>query len=294
MNHALKFATERILAFGKMIKFSHTIFALPFALSAVVLANEIVPVTVGLLFWILVAMVGARSAAMGFNRIADAGIDWRNPRTADREIPAGAISMNSAIFFVIFFSLVFVLSTAMINTLCFVLSVPVLGILFFYSYTKRFTMLSHLYLGLSISLAPLGAWIAVTGGFSASPLALSLALFTYIAGFDILYACQDTEFDKKEGLHSIPARLGTKTAMRISSALHVAAFTAFFLVLVVFDLGIVYMGALAVIGLFLIVEHKLVGPGRLEKIDLAFFHTNSAISVIFLLGIAGDVFTKGI
>ncbi len=289
-----KEAAGRIIIFGRMIKFSHTVFALPFALAAVVLAHRSAPVTLELIFWILAAMIGARSASMGFNRIVDARIDKLNPRTAGREIPAGTISSGSAIFFVICFSLVFIFAAGMISKLCLILSFPVLAILFFYSYTKRFTALSHLYLGLSISLAPLGAWIAVTGEFALRPLVLCMALFTYIAGFDILYACQDTEFDKNTGLHSIPAKFGNKTAFHISAGLHVVSFVSFCSIMAVFDLGVIYLIALLIIGALLVTEHKLVRPGDMARIDLAFFHVNSAISVVLFLGVLGDALAKSL
>jgi 4-hydroxybenzoate polyprenyltransferase len=277
-----------IKIFGRMIRFSHTVFALPFALASVVLAQRTSPLTPGLLLWILVAMVGARSAAMGFNRIADAGFDGANPRTAGRELPAGIISLRVAITFVVICSLVFVAAAAMINNLCFFFSFPVLAILFLYSYTKRFTALSHLCLGFSISLAPVGAWIAVTDHFDPSVMILSLALLTYVAGFDILYACQDLDFDRTTGLCSIPARLGPRAAFHISATLHGITFLSLLLILVVFDLGVVYLLATLLMGALLIVEHRLVRPHDLRKIEAAFFHVNSAISVVLFLGILGD------
>ena len=280
--------TTRIQIFGRMIRFSHTVFALPFALGAVVLAQRFRPLTPQLLLWILVAMAGARSAAMGFNRIADMEIDRTNPRTAGRELSTGAISLKAALGFVGISSLVFVLAAAMISRLCLFLSFPVLAILFLYSYTKRFTLLSHLYLGFGISLAPVGAWIAVTGRFDPSVMILSLALLTYIAGFDILYACQDLEFDRSTGLCSIPARLGPAAAFHISAIFHGITFLSLLLMLVVFDLGVVYLLATVVMGVLLIVEHRLVRPHDLTRIEAAFFHVNSAISVILFLGILGD------
>ncbi len=207
---------NKILTYGRMIKFSHTIFALPFALSAIVMAWRDQPSSYPVLLWILLAMVFARSAAMGFNRIVDAAIDAKNTRTVIREIPAGLLSKKEAVLFVVISSVLFVFSAAMLSSLCFYLSFPVLFFLMFYSYTKRFTKYCHLYLGFAISLAPIGAWVAVTGAFSWSVFFLSLGLMTYIAGFDILYACQDIEFDKKEGLHSLPSLLGPQKAMTIS------------------------------------------------------------------------------
>ncbi len=282
------FPIKGFVIFGKMIKFSHTIFALPFALSAAILAHREAPVTSMLLFWILTSMIGARSAAMGFNRIVDARFDALNPRTSNRAIPAKEISSRSAIIFVVFFSIVFIFSTAMINHLCFILSIPVLFILFSYSYTKRFTFLSHLYLGFSISIAPIMAWIAVTGSFDPKPLVISGSLLFYIAGFDVMYACQDIDFDRNAGLQSIPAKLGLVAALNISTALHIVAFVFIFLVQIVFGLGIFYAGALILIGILLIVEHRLVKPHNLSLIDISFFHVNSAISIVLFLGVLGD------
>lgn len=277
-----------IQTFGRMIKFSHTIFALPFALAAVVLAQRQHPLTLGLLFWILVAMVGARSAAMGFNRIVDARFDKLNPRTASRELPTKVLSMRAAIIFVVAFGALFVLAAAMISRLCLFLSVPVLLVLFFYSYTKRFTAFSHIYLGFSISLAPMGAWIAVTGGFDLAIATVSLALLTYIAGFDILYACQDVDFDRQIGLFSMPANWGVSKAMHMATLLHVISFSCFLAIYIVFDLGAFYMVALVLIGALLIWEHQLVKPHDLTHIQAAFFTINSYISVILFVGILGD------
>jgi putative 4-hydroxybenzoate polyprenyltransferase len=279
---------SHIRIFGRMIKFSHTVFALPFALAAVVLAHREHPISFGLLFWILLAMVGARSAAMGFNRIADAHFDRENPRTSQRALAIGIISQKTALVFVAFFSGLFIFAAAMISPLCFFLSFPVLMILFSYSYTKRFTSFSHVYLGFSISLAPIGAWIAVTGGFDPSVIVLSLALLAYIAGFDILYACQDLDFDQKMGLFSIPARFGPGTAFHLSALLHLLAFVCFFLILIIFDLGFFYLVSLFLLGALLVIEHKLVKPNDLTHIQTAFFHVNSAISVLLFLGILGD------
>ena len=278
----------RIQVFGRMIKFSHTVFALPFALAAVVLAQREHPLSPAMLFWILMAMVGARSAAMGFNRIADLRFDRQNPRTARRALAVGTLSPKAAGWFVSAFSGLFIFSAAMINPLCLALSVPVLLILFFYSYTKRFTSFSHLYLGFSIALAPIGAWIAVAGRFDAPVIVLSLALLTYIAGFDILYACQDLEFDQQMGLFSIPARFGPHAAFHVSALLHLAAFACFFLLLIVFDLGFIYLVSFFLLGALLVIEHKLVSPDDLTHIEVAFFHVNSAISILLFLGILTD------
>lgn len=279
---------EQFLAYGKTIKFSHTIFALPFALSAAALAHRHHPISITHLFWILIAMIGARSCAMGFNRIADVRFDAKNPRTSKREIPSGKLSLTSAKMFVILFSAIFIFAAAMLGKICLYLSFPVLALLFSYSYTKRFTWLSHFYLGFVISLAPLGAWIALTNTFSWPVTLLSLALLTYIAGFDILYACQDTGFDTKEGLLSIPARFGIHKSLLISSISHAFSFLFLFLIFIAFDMKIIYLITIIVIGLLLIIEHKLVKPSDLSNINIAFFHVNSAISIILFVGILAD------
>jgi 4-hydroxybenzoate polyprenyltransferase len=279
---------ERILTYGRMIKFSHTVFALPFALSAVILAQRQHQMIISDIFWILLAMIGARSSAMGFNRIADAKFDTKNPRTSIRAIPSGRLPLPSAILFVIFFSGLFTFASAMLGKLCFYLSFPILVVLFSYSYTKRFTWLSHIYLGFAISLAPAGAWIALAKSFSWSVLILSLALMTYIAGFDILYACQDIEFDKDEGLFSIPAHFGVKKALIIASVIHLLSFCFFFLIYFVFDMNLMYFFAVVIIGILLIVEHRLVKPDDLSNVNFAFFHVNSLISLTLFLGVLAD------
>ncbi len=279
---------ERILTYGRMIKFSHTVFALPFALSAVILAQRQHQMIISDIFWILLAMIGARSSAMGFNRIADARLDAKNPRTSIRAIPSGRLSLSSATLFVVLFSGLFIFASAMLGKLCFYISIPILIILFSYSYTKRFTYLSHIYLGFAIALAPVGAWIAIAKTFSWAVLILSLALMTYIAGFDILYACQDIEFDKDEGLFSIPAHFGVKKALIIASIIHLASFCFFFLIYIVFDMNLMYFFAVVIIGILLIVEHWLVKPNDLSNINLAFFHVNSLISITLFLGVLAD------
>ncbi|MCF8045264.1 MAG: putative 4-hydroxybenzoate polyprenyltransferase [Desulfarculaceae bacterium] len=275
-----------------MIKFSHTVFALPFALSAVILAWPRHEVSWLDFLFILTAMVGARSAAMGFNRIADAAIDSKNPRTVGREIPAGILSKKRVAVFVLGFSLVFVLSAAMLSKICLILSVPVLLLLFFYSYTKRFTKYCHMVLGLAISLAPAGAWIAVAGSLSWSVVFLSLALMTYISGFDILYGCQDIDFDRSEGLCSIPVELGVEKAMRLSSFLHILTIVFLFLMQITYGMHPVFYIFLGLITVLLIIEHLLVKPGNLAHIHIAFFHVNSVVSVVLLAGICIEALLK--
>ena len=289
MNSTVK---EKIQVYGRMIKFSHTIFALPFALSAVAMAWEGHSSSIWDLVWILVAMVGARSAAMGFNRIVDADIDLKNARTAIREIPSGLLSKKESLVFVAVSSLVFIFSAAMLSQLCFILSFPVLFFILFYSYTKRFTKYCHLYLGFAICLAPVGAWVAITGTISWSIIFLSLGLMTYIAGFDILYSCQDIEFDQKEGLFSLPAKIGPEKAMLISSILHVCTFIFLLAMYVSFGMHPSFLLFLGIIGVLLIVEHKLVRPDNLTHINIAFFHMNSIVSVTLFVGVLAQGFLK--
>ena len=279
-----------IYLFGRLIKFSHTVFAMPFALSSVVLAHvHARPVTGRTLFWILIAMVGARSAAMGFNRWADLHFDRLNPRTASRPSVTGAISSRAVFLLVIGFSALFVWSAYKLGELCFWLSFPTLGVLFSYSYTKRFTAWSHIYLGLAIGLAPLGAWIAVTGSWDWRIVPLSLALLTYIAGFDILYACQDIDFDRQIGLYSLPVKLGVGKALLISSILHCLTFIFLAMLIPLFGLGRIYGFFLIVIGLLLIWEHRMVKPEDLSKVPVAFFHMNSVVSIALFAGVGLDV-----
>jgi len=281
---------SKILSFGRMIKFSHTIFALPFALSAVILAvHQKYELNAWDLLWVILAMVGARSAAMGFNRIVDAQFDAKNPRTTQRAIPSGEISIRQSIVFVICFSALFLLASASLSIDCFYLAIPVLFLLFLYSYTKRFTSLCHIYLGFAISLSPMAAWIGITKTFDWQIIMVSIALLTHIAGFDILYACQDYDFDQKEGLFSIPSQYGIEKALQISAFLHVLCFFCFVTISFVFHMNIIYWVAVMIIGLALVIEHMIIKPDNLSQIPIAFFHINSGISLVFLMGILGDV-----
>ncbi len=281
---------QKILNYGKMIKFSHTVFALPFALSAVVLAWQTHVPSLWELFLILAAMVGARSAAMGFNRIVDADIDKKNPRTAVREIPSGVLTRSQALIFVGVSSMLFVGAAALLSPLCFALSFPLLGLLFFYSFTKRFTALCHLVLGFVISLAPVGAWVALTGTLNWGIVMLAAALWFYIAGFDILYACQDTDFDRENGLFSLPVRVGPVRAMQISTLFHVLFLVFLLGLFLAFDMHAVFLVFWAMIAVLIVLEHRLVKPNDLSRIDVAFFHVNSAVSVILFAGIFIEAF----
>lgn len=282
-NSLITKASAKIALYGRMVKFEHTIFALPFVLSTLLLAHRVQPVTPQLFFWIIMAVVWARSAGMGFNQLVDARWDAKNPRTAGREIPSGRISSGEAGMFVFVSSFLFVISTLAISWLCFIFSLPVLMIIFSYSYAKRYTWLCHLILGFVQALGPLGVWLAVTGNFSLKISVLSLTLGTYIAGFDLLYACQDTEFDRREGLYSVPANLGIRRALELSISLHVITFLSLLSLYWVFDLSHFYLIYVIIIGILLIVEHRLIKPHDLSRINIAFFHVNSIISVCLLL-----------
>ena len=275
-----------------MIKIEHTLFALPFAFLGAVLAANGLP-SPRQLFWIVLAMVGARSAAMAFNRIADRGFDARNPRTAMRALPAGLLSVGFVWIFTIVAAALFLFSAAMLNRLTLVLAPVALVSVLLYTFTKRWTQLSHLMLGWSLSIAPTGAWIAVRGNLaSAVPLLLSLVVLLWTAGFDVLYACQDYEFDRKEGLNSIPARVGIGKALWISRALHVAAFLTLIWLYVVTALGPVALaGVLATAGL-LMYQHRLVRANDLGRLNAAFFTTNAFVSVILLVTFGSAVFLR--
>ena len=286
---AVRRGLERIVLFGRMVKFGHSVFALPFALSAVVLAARWGPVTAGKVAWILVAMVGARSAAMGFNRTVDAEIDARNPRTAGRELPTGRISKRETMFFVAGGALALVVAAWRLHRLCLIFSPFALAIPFFYSFAKRLTWSSHFILGLSLGIAPMGAWIAISGGFSPKVLPLVLAVLLWVAGFDILYACLDYAFDVEQALHSIPQRFGIRRAFRIARMLHVASFLSMVWLGWIFRLGWVYSIGLLLVGLALIYEHRLVHPEDLSRMDRAFFTTNGFISVAYFVFLSVDV-----
>jgi 4-hydroxybenzoate polyprenyltransferase len=264
------------------------VFALPFALAAALVAAQGLPEGRTLL-WILVAMVGARTAAMGFNRIVDLEFDRLNPRTANRELPTGKIPVPAAAALVIVASAVFVLSAHELNRLAFYLSFPTLTVLLGYSYTKRFTSWSHLVLGLCLGLAPMGAWVAIREEIAFTPLALTLAVLLWVAGFDILYSCMDVEFDKQSGLHSMVTRLGVPGALRVAAALH----AGFLLLLAGFGalahLGAPFYVVTGFIGALLLYEHALVKPTDLSRVNLAFFTVNGVVSLLILVVVGIEV-----
>jgi len=276
---------SKIHTYGRLIKFSHTVFALPFAMAAVLLASRYYPVSFQTLVLILIAMASARSAAMGFNRFADYRYDRLNPRTANRPHVTGQVDLPSVLLLVSLSAGVFIVSAALLGRLCLIMSTPVLLVLFFYSFTKRFTMLCHLILGFGIGLAPVGAWVAVSGTLEWKILLLSFALMTYIAGFDIMYSCQDIEFDRKQDLFSLPACWGSARALLFSTGLHVLTLVSLLLLYFAFDLGRIYLVFLLIICVLIFTEHKLVRPDYLDNVNFAFFHVNSAISILLFLGV---------
>lgn len=271
-----------VRTWGSMVRFSHSIFALPFALAGAVLAAAEYGIQVRQVGWIVVAMIAARNAAMGFNRLADHPLDARNPRTSGRELPRGALSRGAVWAFTVGLAATFVLAAFQLNPLCGMLSPVALAVVFGYSYTKRFTWASHLVLGLALGIAPLGGWLAVAGSFSPTPFLLSVAVLFWVAGFDVIYACQDEEFDRREGLRSIPARFGAAGALRAARSFHVLAVAA--LAAVGWSAGLhpLYWAGLAVLALVFVWEHRLVRPDDLSRVGAAFFNMNGVISVGYL------------
>jgi len=278
-----------VATFGRMVKFSHTVFAMPFALAAGVLAARGQHVAWWRWAAIVVAMAAARTAAMGWNRIVDRRFDAENPRTASREIPTGRISLRAAGALTATSAAVFVAAAAVLGRLPLLLSPVALLLLFGYSYTKRFTWLCHLFLGLTIASGPAGAWIALRGDFSAPAAWLMLAVGSWIAGFDVLYALADREFDRAAGLRSIPARFGVRSALVASAALHVVTLAALAALAAAAGLGAIYLAGVTVMAALLIWEHSLVRPRDLSRLGVAFFNVNGYVAVMFFAAVAADV-----
>jgi 4-hydroxybenzoate polyprenyltransferase len=277
-----------------MIRFEHSVFALPFALTGALLAMRqsgfTVPEWPRLLVWIVVAMVAARSAAMAFNRLVDAPIDAKNPRTKGRHIPARLLSTQFGWGFVMVSSFVFVFAARELNMLCFWLSPLALTITFVYSFTKRFTSLSHIVLGFALGIAPAAAWIAIRGSLDWRILLLTAAVTLWTAGFDIIYSCQDFEFDSQEGLFSLPRIFGIAGALRIAMGFHAGMIACLIGLVFALELGaLAFVGVLAV-AMLLIYEHSLVKPNDLSRVDAAFFTMNGWVSVLFFCFWAADIF----
>ncbi len=275
----------------EMIKWEHSVFALPFALCGAMLAAGGLP-SLHQLLWIIVAMVAARSAAMAFNRWADASIDAANPRTSTRALPAGHLSPVFVATFVVVSSAIFILAASQLNRLALLLSPVALAVLLLYSYTKRVTRWSHLVLGFALGIAPAAAWIAVRGSLDPRILLLTAAVTFWVAGFDVLYACQDFDFDRQAGLYSIPRFVGIRTALWIARAFHLIMVALLVALLIAFGMGkLAVCGVLAVIAL-LLYEHSLVRANDLSKLNAAFFTMNGVISVLFFVFVAGDLLLR--
>jgi 4-hydroxybenzoate polyprenyltransferase len=274
-----------------MIKWEHSIFALPFAFCGAMLAASGLP-SAHQLIWIVIAMLAARSAAMAFNRLADAAIDAANPRTRTRAIPAGDLSPTFVGTFVIVSCAIFILAASQLNRLTLWLSPIALAVLLLYSYTKRFTRLSHLVLGFALGIAPSAAWIAVRGSLDPRILLLTAAVTFWVAGFDILYACQDFEFDRNAELHSIPRHIGIPAALWISRAFHLVMLIFLAALLPAFALGKLALAGVIAVMLLLLYEHSLVKPDDLSKLNAAFFTMNGVISVVFAFFVAADILLR--
>jgi 4-hydroxybenzoate polyprenyltransferase len=270
-----------IVTFGRMVKFSHTVFALPFALASAAIAARGHGVTAGQVLAILVAMAGARTAAMGFNRIVDRHIDAKNPRTAGREIPTGKVSVLAAAVLTSASVVALLAAAASLGRLCLWLSPIVLVLVLGYSFTKRFTWLCHLFLGLAIGVAPTAAWIAVRGQFGAPALWLTLAVATWIGGFDILYALADRDFDRGAGIHSIPARFGVTASLAISAGAHLVTIVALGAAGRAAGLGLIYFAGVVAVVAILIYEHAIVRPSDLSRLNIAFFNLNGYVSLAY-------------
>jgi 4-hydroxybenzoate polyprenyltransferase len=275
----------------EMIKWEHSVFALPFALCGAMLAAGGLP-TAAQLAWIVLCMVSARSAAMAFNRVADAQIDTANPRTATRAIPAGALSQKFVGTFVVVSCAVFVVASSQLNRLTLYLSPVVLAVVLLYSYTKRFTRWSHLVLGFALGMAPAGAWIAVRGSLDPRILLLTAAVTFWVGGFDVLYACQDIDFDRAYGLNSIPQAFGVRRALNFSRVLHLIMLILLAVLVLQFGLGKLAMAGVVAVALLLAYEHSLVSAGDLSKLNAAFFTMNGVISLIFFAFVAADLLVR--
>ncbi len=272
----------------EMIKWEHSVFALPFALTGAMLAAHGWPPW-RILFWIVICMIAARSAAMAFNRWADAEIDRANPRTASRAIPAGLLSLRFTAGFTIVSAAVFIFAASRLNRLTLVLSPVALAVVFSYSYAKRFTRWSHLLLGLALGIAPSAAWIAVRGSLDPRILALTGAVLFWVAGFDVLYACQDYEHDLQVGLHSIPQAFGLDAAFWIARLMHLAMLALLAALVPLFHLGVITIAGIVAVAAMLIYEHTLVSPRNLARLNAAFFTMNGIISFVFFIAVAADL-----
>jgi 4-hydroxybenzoate polyprenyltransferase len=283
VNTDLRKIFKKINDYGVLVMFSHTIFSLSFALISMLLAGEgkLKPMVI---FWILVAFMGARTGANALNRVIDAEIDARNPRTATRQLPQGLMNKKEILIFVAICFGIMVFAAWKLNTICLILSPIALFLMIIYSYTKRFTWMCHLVLGVTSAAAPVGAWLAVTGKVSLIPLVMGAANTLWVAGFDIIYGAQDYDFDTKNGIHSIPARFGVENALKISSVFHILAVIFLFIVGVLSpELGIIYYIGLSINIVLFIIQHKMISADNLKNVKIASYSINQVISIVFLL-----------
>lgn len=284
---------ETVRTWGRMVKFSHSVFALPFAVAGAALATRVTGFEWIAGLWIVVAMVCARNAAMGFNRLVDRRLDAANPRTAGRELPAGALSPMAVGLFTVLLLAGFVLAASALNRLCLMLSPLAILIILGYSFTKRFTWGSHLFLGLALAIAPVGGWVAIAGSFAVTPWLLAVAVLLWVAGFDIIYSCQDAAHDRSAGLHSIPGRFGIPKALIFARVFHFLALGVLAAVGVTAGLHWVYYAGLTLIAGLFLWEHRLVRADDMSRVDIAFFNMNGIISVLYLVVILAALFMGG-
>jgi len=280
---------ERVRTYASFVRFSHSVFALPFAFAGALLAARHAPINGRTVVWILVAMVAARSAAMGFNRLADARIDRLNPRTANRELPRGAMTSREAALFVTAASAVFIYAAWSLNPLCFALSPVALAIVFWYSLAKRFTTWTQLFLGLAMAVAPVGGWLAAGGRRGLEPWLLAAAIGLWVGGFDVLYACQDLAFDRAHGLRSIPVRFGVRTALAVSRLMHAAAIVCLLGLPAVTPLPHFYEVGVAAVALMLVYEQSLVRADDLSQVKRA-FDLNGYVGILYLLALVASLY----
>ena len=287
---------NRIQTYLSFVRFSHSVFALPFALTGALLALQVGPLSgpevLWRVSWIIIAMVAARSAAMGFNRLVDAEYDAKNPRTAMRELPRGAMSRAEAILFVAAASVAFIVASYKLGRVCFLLSPVALGIVFWYSLAKRFTFYTQLFLALAMALAPVGGWLAVGGAIGAlEPWLLGAAIGAWVGGFDVLYACQDLDFDRAAGLKSIPVRFGVRDSLLLSRLMHVAAVACLAGLAAVADLGPVYLAGVALVAVLLVYEQSLVSEHDLSQVKRA-FDLNGYVGILYFVATAASLYVK--
>jgi 4-hydroxybenzoate polyprenyltransferase len=282
-------ARNTIVLWGRLVKFSHSVFALPFALSMALILSGRYPFGIWQITWIVLAVVSARTAAMAFNRLVDAEIDARNPRTRTREIPSGVLPRRSVAILVVGSSALFICSAGALGLHCLVLSPLVLAVLLGYSLAKRFTRFAHLWLGFALACAPGGVWYALTGVFAWTPLWMMGGVLFWVAGFDLLYACQDAEFDQAAGLHSIPATLGVRNAFRLAACFHVLAVVLLSVFGREMGMGLWYGVGMMAFSVALLSQYLVVSPERLEHINAAFFTRNGAASLLYLAGVVAEL-----